>query len=107
MAVPTNISLVDLNAHARRMLVVEVDVTGTETVSTGLTEVEQVWAVLDVAPSVNAMWVVATIDTQATYPGRITLTVTKPTANDNVTPTASSTSTAVRVLVIGQAEQDH
>jgi len=107
MAVPTNISIVDLVAHSRRMLIVEAEVTGTATVSTGLVEVEHVIPWLEEDSAATGTTVSAETATQATYPGRITLKVWQPTNSSTTTPTASSTAKTVKALVIGTGVVDH
>lgn len=107
MAVPTNISLVDLNAHALRMEVVEAEVTGTSTISTNLTEVKWVFPTLVEDPALTGTLVTAEIATQATYPGRITLNVWKPTGSGDCTPIAATAAKTVHALVIGVGEQTH
>jgi hypothetical protein len=107
MAVPTNISLVDLEAHSRRMLVVEAEVTGTLIVSTGLEEVEHVFPVLEEDAGLTGLVATCEIANQTTYPGRITLKVWKPTATGDCTMIAATAAKTVRCLVIGEGVQSH
>ncbi len=73
-------------------------VTGSADVDTGLATVVAVVASLHDAPSLNAMWVQAKA---STTDGHIDLVVTKPTAANDVTPTASTTETNVDWIAIG------
>jgi hypothetical protein len=107
MAVPTNISVVDLTSHARRMLIVEAEVTGTLIVSTGLETVEHVFPVLEEDASLAAGSASCEIANQTTYPGRITLKTWKATSNSDPTPIAGAAAATVRCLVIGTGVVDH
>jgi hypothetical protein len=73
-------------------------VTGSLNVATGLTTVVGVAVSFAEAQSVNSLWVYVT---KAGAAGTIDITVLKATANDNVTPTASSTATAIEWVAIG------
>jgi hypothetical protein len=73
-------------------------VTGSADVNTGLATVVAVVASFHDAPSVDAMFVQAKAGSTA---GHIDLVVTKPTAVNNVTPTASTTETNVDWIAIG------
>lgn len=74
------------------------NVTGTLDVVTGLATITSVTVSLGVAPSANTQWVFA--KAHAT-PGTITIETYKATANDNATPTASSTATAIQWQAFG------
>ena len=107
MAVPENISIVDLTAHSRRMLVVEAEVTGTGTVSTGLTEVEHVFPTMEEDAAIAGLWATYELSDQDTDPGEIVLKVWKATATGNCTPAAATVAKTVKALVIGVGEQSH
>jgi hypothetical protein len=104
MAVPTNISLVDLNAHKRRVLVVEAEVTGTATISTGLVSVEHVFPIMEEDAALAGFCATHAAQNQTTYPGRIVLNVWKLTGAGDCTPIAATAAKTVKALVIGTAE---
>lgn len=79
-------------------------VTGTATVSTGLTTVVAVTATMQADASLtNGIAVTATIGDQAGTPdpGSFILSVWKPTASGDVTPIASAAAVAVNWIAIG------
>jgi hypothetical protein len=73
-------------------------VTGTAAVATGLATVVAACASLGAAASMDAMFVSVGLNVTA---GTLDLTVLKPTGTDNVTPTASSTATAIHWVAVG------
>lgn len=80
------------------------NVTGTLTVdlSASFTSIDEVVAVLGVAPSMDANAVYVTIPTQTgADAGKFTIGVTKPTAANDCTPIASTTATAVHYIGFG------
>lgn len=84
--------------NGTRMASGSASVTGSKSgIATGLTTVTQVVATIDNGAVGLNEWVSTSLGT----PGTINIAVWKPTANNNVTPIASTTARVVRWIAIG------
>lgn len=91
-------NVINGTSAGKKMVSGTANVTGTIDVVTGLATIVGVTVSLGVAPSANTTWVYG--KAHAT-PGTITIETFKYTANDNCTPTASSTATVCHWTAYG------